>query len=393
MNKKNEICIGMAGAGRATELHMNALRRYTGVPVCYKHIIGRRFEQVNRAKEKYGFLNASLEFNDLLNDAEIDVIDICTPPYAHEDMIIRAMQAGKHVICEKPLCGYFGQDGDEEPIGFKVSKVKMYNEILKSLDKMKEVIENSNSKFMYAENFVYAPAINKAADIISKKKCKILYAKGEESLKGSSSPVAGEWNKTGGGTFIRTGAHPLSAILWLKRIESVTRGEDIRVKNVFADMGHITPILTPYEHRHIAACPNDVEDCGTVLITFSDGTKAIVMATDTLLGGSRNYVELYCNDAVINCKLTMSDLMSTYFLDEDRLDDVYISEMLPSKIGWNNPFLEDEIIRGYTDEMRDFMDAIYYDREPKSGFDLAYDTIKIIYAAYMSAEIGKAVEP
>jgi predicted dehydrogenase len=87
----------------------------------------------------------------------------------------------------------------------------------------------------------------------------------------------------------------------------------------------------------------------------------------------------------------MSDLMDTYFLDEDGLDDVYISEMLPAKTGWNHPFLEDEIIRGYTDEMRDFIESIYYGREPKSGFDLAYDTIKIIYAAYKSAEIGKPV--
>ena len=117
------------------------------------------------------------------------------------------------------------------------------------------------------------------------------------------------------------------------------------------------------------------------------------IGSDELLGGSRNYVELYCNDAVVKCTLTMSDLMSTYFLDEDRLDDVYISEMLPSKMGWNNPFLEDEIIRGYTDEMRDFMDAIYYDREPKSGFDIAYDTTRITYAAYKSSELGVAVRP
>lgn len=393
MNSKKEICIGMAGAGRATELHMNALQRYSGVPVCYKHIIGRRFEQVEAAKERYGFINASLDFDDLLNDPEIDVIDICTPPYAHAEMIIKALKAGKHVICEKPLSGYFGQEGDEQPIGLKVSKVKMYDELVKSIDELKKVIDESDRKFMYAENFIYAPAINKAAEIISKKKSKILYAKGEESLKGSSSPVAGEWSKTGGGTFIRTGAHPLSAILWLKKLEGVVRGEEITVKSVFADMGRITPTLTPYEHRHIAADPVDVEDCGTVIITFSDETKAVVIATDTLLGGSRNYVELYCNDAVIDCKLTMSDMMSTYFLDEDRLDDVYISEMLPSKTGWNHPFLEDEIIRGYTDEMRDFIEAIYYDREPKSGFAVAYETIKVIYAAYKSAEIGRAVTP
>lgn len=393
MNIKGEICIGMAGAGRATELHMNALQRYTEVPVCYKHIIARRFEQVNAYKEKYGFCNASLSFEDLLNDSEIDVIDICTPPYTHVDMITRALQAGKHVICEKPLCGYFGEKDDLEPIGKRVSKVKMYESVIKSLDKLKEVISKSNKLFMYAENFVYAPAIMKAAEIIRKKESKILYAKGEESLKGSSSPVAGEWSKTGGGTFIRVGAHPLTAILWLKQVEAKTRGEDIYVKTVFADMGQITPNLSEYEHRHIAARPNDVEDCATVIITFSDNSRAVIIATDTLLGGSKNYVELYCNDAVINCKMTMSDMMETYFLDEDRMDDIYISEMLPSKVGWNKPFLEDEIIRGYTDEMRDFIESIYYSRMPKSTFDLAYDTTKIIYAAYKSAELGLAVIP
>lgn len=384
--------MGMVGAGRATELHMNALTRYSGVPVCFKHITARRLEQVNKMKTRYGFVDASLDFENLLNDDEIDVIDICTPPYAHKEMIIRSLKAGKHVICEKPLSGYFGQPGDALPIGDHVSKVTMYDKLMDDIDELRNIVESSKCKFMYAENFVYAPAVTKAAEIIRKKKCRILYAKGEESLKGSSSPVAGEWSKTGGGTFIRTGAHPLSAVLWLKKVESEARGEDIKIKTVFGDMGRVTTGLNSYEHRHIAAQPHDVEDNGTVIITFSDNSKAVIIATDVLLGGSRNYLELYCNDAVINCNLTMSNLMSTYFLDEDRLDDVYLSEMLPAKTGWNNPFLEDEIIRGYTDEMRDFMDAVYYDKEPKAGFDLAYDSIKVIYAAYKSAEMGVAVK-
>lgn len=392
MNSKGEVCIGVAGAGRATELHMNALKRFSGVPVCYKRIIARRFEQVNEMKLRYGFQEASLDFEDLLKDEEIDIIDICTPPYLHEEMVEKAMKAGKHVICEKPLSGYFGKSADQAPIGLNVSKAEMYDSLMQSLDRLRKTVDASGKKFMYAENFVYAPAIVKAGEIIQKKKSRILFAKGEESLKGSSSPVAGEWSKTGGGTFIRTGAHPLSAILWLKRIEAEARGEEVHVTSVFADMETITTGLSEYEHRHIAARPVDVEDCGTVILRFSDKSRAVIIATDTLLGGSKNYVELYCNDAVINCKLTMSNLMDTYFLDEERLENVYISEMLPSKLGWNNPFLEDEIIRGYTDEMRDFIEAVYYDREPKSGFDLAYDTAKIIYAAYKSAEKGTAVE-
>ena len=216
--------------------------------------------------------------------------------------------------------------------------------------------------------------------------------KGEESLKGSSSHVAGEWNKTGGGTFIRTGSHPLSAILWLKQKEAQAQNINIHVKSVIADMARITPALNEYEHRHIAARPHDVEDIGTVIVTFSDNSRAVVIATDTLLGGSKNYVELYCNDAAINCKLTLANLMNTYFLDEDGLDDVYISEMLPHKTGWNNPFISDEIIRGYTAEIQNFMQAVVGEQKPESDFKLAYDTIKVIYAAYLSAEIGKKVE-
>ncbi|RKD23702.1 oxidoreductase [Caminicella sporogenes] len=382
----------MVGAGRATELHMNALQRVSGIPLHFKTIVARRPEQLLTVKERYGFEIASYNFNDLLIDPEIDVIDICTPPYVHEDMIIKAIQAGKHVICEKPLTGYFGNENDEKPVGLKVSKTIMYEEVLKSIENLKKIIDASDRKFMYAENFVYAPAVVKAAEIIYAKKSRILYMKGEESLKGSSSPVASEWSKTGGGTFIRTGSHPLSAILWLKQQEAQARGVDIFVESVLADMGRVTPLLSEYEHRYIMAYPNDVEDNGTVILTFSDGSKAVIIATDVCLGGSKNYLELYCNDANIKCNLTMNDMMSTYFLDEHGLDNVYLSEMLPAKIGWNKPFIADEVIRGYTDEMQDFMESIYYDREPKSGFKLAYDTIKIIYAAYKSAEIGQRVK-
>ena len=389
---KENVCIGMVGAGRATELHIMGLKRFAGVPIRLKTVVARRKEQLEYAQKTYGFEQISYDVNDLLNDPDIDIIDICTPPYAHKEMIEKAMMAGKHVICEKPLTGYFGEPGDETPIGDKVSKKVMYLKMLEDIRQLRNVIKQSGKKFMYAENFVYAPAIRKAAEIVRAKKSRILFMKGEESLKGSSSPVAGEWSKTGGGTFIRTGAHPLSAILWLKQQEANARGIEIKVKSVLGVMDKITPQLNEYEHRHIAARPHDVEDFGTVILDFTDGTKAVIIATDTLLGGSKNYVELYCNDAAINCTLTMSNLMSTYFLDEDNLQDVYISEMLPSKIGWNNPFLEDEIIRGYTDEMRDFIESVYYDREPQAGFSLAYDTIKIIYAAYMSAELGNKVE-
>lgn len=389
MTKK--ITIGMIGAGRGTELHMGGYDKVRGVDVRYKWIFARREEQLAAAKARYGFEFATTRYLDILEDPEVDVIDICTPPYIHAEEIILALNSGKHVICEKPLTGYFGAPKEEKPIG-NVSKGKMYQACLKDIARIEEAVQLSKKHFMYAENFVYAPAILKAAEIISAKKSRILYMKGEESLKGSSSPVAGEWDKTGGGTFIRTGTHPLSAILWLKQQEAKARGVEVGIKSVLADMARVTPTLSEYEHRHIAAKPYDVEDTSTSVIEFTDGSRAVVIACDTLLGGSKNYVELYCNDATINCTLTLNNLMSSYLLDEDGLENVSLSEMLPSKLGWNYPFISDEVIRGYTNEMQDFMEAIAFEREPRSGFELARDTVKVVYASYLSAEQGKKIE-
>lgn len=387
---KDFVTVGVVGAGRALELHAFGYKR-SNIPCRLKTVMARRSEQIQKAVKMYGFEKGTTDFADLLNDPEIDVVDICTPPYVHKEQIILALRAGKHVICEKPLTGYFGQPGDPEPIGNKVSKKYMYEYLLKELDEIRAVIAETGKKFMYAENFIYAPAVLKAGEIIRAKKSRILYMKGEESLKGSSSAVAGDWNRTGGGIFMRNGVHPLGAILYLKKQESIALGREIIVKSVVGDMGYATKGLSEYEHRHIAADPHDVEDAGTAVLTFTDGSKATIISTDNLLGGSKNYVEVYANDTAINCRLTMNDAMETYMVDDEGMDNVYLSEMLPIVTGWNKPFVADEMLRGYCNEIVDFMGSVLYDKEPESGFDLAARVMKVTYAAYYSNEEGRRI--
>ena len=387
----DKVTVGVIGAGRALELHDFGYKR-SSIPVRLKTVMARRSEQINKAVERYGFEKGTTDLDDLINDPEIDVIDICTPPYVHKEEIIKAMRAGKHVICEKPLVGYFGRPGDPEPIGDKVSKKFMYECLCEDLDELKRVVTETGKRFMYAENFVYAPAVLKAGEIIRAKKSRILYMKGEESLKGSSSAVAGEWNKTGGGIFMRNGVHPLGAILYLKEQEAIAHGQKVDIKSVVGDMGYCTKHLTEYEHRHIAARPHDVEDAGTAIVTFTDGSKATIISTDNLLGGSKNHVEIYANDTAINCRLTMNDAMETYMVDNDGMDNVYLSEMLPIVTGWNKPFVADEMLRGYINEIADFMGAVMEDREAEAGFDLAASVMKVVYAAYYSDEEGRRID-
>lgn len=392
MIEQKTVTLAMVGAGRAAELHLAAYARVTDVAVRYHTLCVWNDEERRRAQGHTPFETITLDFEALLREEQIDVIDICTPPFLHAEMIERALAAGKHVICEKPLTGYFGEAGDPPLPGRTVSRETMYHRLLVQLDTLQQAVERSDRQFLYAENFVYAPAIQRAADILRAKKSRILFAKGEESLSGSSSPVAGEWSKTGGGTLIRTGCHPLSAILWLKQVEAQARGVAIRPRSVLAEVGTVTPTLSDYEHRHIRAHPVDVEDLSTVVVTFTDQSQAVILATDTLLGGSRNEVALYCNDAAITCTLTLNDLMQIYLLDEDNLADVPLSEMLPQKLGWNRPFVADDVVRGYVNEAQDFIESIAEGRASQSGFSLARDTIRIIYAAYLSAETGRRVD-
>ena len=66
--------------------------------------------------------------------------------------------------------------------------------------------------------------------------------------------------------------------------------------------------------------------------------------------------------------------------------------MLPTSVGWQHVFVADEILRGYTGELQDFVESVLQNRQPLSGIDLASETIRIIYAAYWSAEEGRAIE-
>ncbi|WP_230875951.1 Gfo/Idh/MocA family protein [Paenibacillus validus] len=385
------VTIAVIGAGFAAHFHGRAYAKVHGVKVRLKTIVDVDVEKAREVAAIYGFEQVTAEVSDVFHDAEIDIVDIVTPPHLHVELALEALKAGKHVICEKPLTGYFGEAGDEKPIGSKVSKAKMYETVLKEMEEARTIIKANDKMFMYAENYIYSPNILKAAEIIRSKKSKLLFMKGEESIKGSTSPVAGSWEKTGGGALIRLGCHPISGVLWLKQVEAQARNEEISVASVVADTGNIASTLTEHEKRHLTGKPIDVEDFATVTITFSDGTKAVIMSSDHVLGGVKNYIEVYANDAVLMCNITPTDNMKTYFLDQDGLEDVYISEMMPQKTGWNHVFIAEDILRGYRYELQDFVECAAFGRKPLSDIDLAYETTKVIYAAYLSASEGRKV--
>lgn len=386
----SRIRVGLVGCGFVSELHMYAFRRVYGVDVEVAAVAARG-DRVAGFAGHHGIAKVYRSFTDLIADRELDVIDICTPPNLHAEMIIASMQAGKHVICEKPFAGYFGREGDAQPIGRHVPKALMYERVLEEMDATRAAIERTDKLFMYAEDWIYAPAVTKTAEILKATKDKILFMKGEESHSGSHAAHAAQWAMTGGGSLIRMGCHPLSAILYLKQVEAKARGETIRVASVTGDVGNVTAGLKPEERAYIKANPVDVEDWGTLIATFSDGTKATVFSGDMIMGGVRNLIETYTSGGSLFANITPNNHLMSYQTSEEKLAGVYITEKVDRKTGWQYVCLEEEWTRGYLQEIQNFMECVATGRQPLSDLALAYETIKVNYAAYWAAEEGRRV--
>jgi len=385
------IRVGLVGSGFVAELHMHSYRRVYGVNAVVEAVVSRGEHVVDFAR-RHHIPKVYRDFRDLLQDKDIDVVDICTPAVVHAPMIVEAMESGKHVICEKPFTGYFGQPGDCLPIGRNMSKALMYERVMEEMEQTRRRMKASSSMFMYAENWVYAPAVAKSAEILRKTKDKILFMKAEESHSGSHADHAARWDLTGGGALIRQGCHPLSAVLYLKQVEAKARGEIIDIADVTADVGNIGDGLSADDHKYILSHPVDVEDWAMMNLTFTDGTKSTVFAGDMILGGVRNLIETYTTGGILNANMCPNTGMVTYLTDESKLQDVYITEKVDRKTGWQYVCLEEEWTRGYIQEMQDFMECVAFGRDPLADLDLAYETIKATYAAYWAAEDGQRIK-
>lgn len=92
-----KVCIGMVGANYGAFLHCNGYPKVYGVEPRLKTIVDIDEARAKSAAEKYGFEQYTTDFDEMLKDPEIDVVDICTPPFLHGDMI------KKHLMPENML--------------------------------------------------------------------------------------------------------------------------------------------------------------------------------------------------------------------------------------------------------------------------------------------------
>jgi predicted dehydrogenase len=382
------VRIGLVGAGFVARLHAEAYRHMHGVNVELGSVVAARPERAAAFAAEFGVRRVATDVRATLDDPEVDLVDLCAPSHLHASLAIDAARAGKHVIVEKPLTGYFGSP--------KTSRDEMLRTALASADAVIDACAMSRVRLCYAENWVYAPPIQKARRLLAASGGPILRMIGEESHSGTHAPINKRWETGGGGSLFGKGCHPLGAALFLKADEGRRlRGAPVRAVSVTAEVAQLAETMTfrATTPRYLNTVDgSNVEDWGSMLITFDDGTVAQISASDAVLGGIRNQLAIYGAKAVVFCNINPNDSVQAYAADPAVFADEYITEKIETKAGWTFPQPDEDWMTGYPQEIQDFVESVAFGREPLSGGALARDVTAVIYAAYLSAAEGRRVD-
>ena len=271
----------------------------------------------------------------------------------------------------------------------------MYKKAVKNADEIMDTVQRNNVKLCYAEDFVYAPPVTKAKRLLEAAGGTILELRSEESHSGSHAAYSREWRLSGGGSLMRLGSHPLGLVIHLKNFEGKMKyGKPIKVKSLTAEVGNLTRVsaFQKEEKKWMVDRWKDVEDWAAVFLTFEDGTKGVVFSNDITLGGIVNTLAIYSSNAVIKVDMAANDAIKAYAPAHEIFGDEYISEKIETKAGWTFPSPDEDWMRGYPQEMQDFVEAVYYGRDPVSDGELGRQVVEVTYAAYLSAEEGRRID-
>ena len=388
-NSKATVGVALVGAGFAARFHTESYRRVHGVGVRLVGVCSRRGEMAEKFAREHGLEKSYKNLADLLNDPQVDLVDACVPTGSHEEIVVKALQAGKSVAIEKPFTGSFTPGA--EPAGWE----RCLTDALASADRMIEAERKSAGRILYAENWVYAPGVQKAMRLLRAAETPILRVVAEESHSGTHSPYGMEWKTSGGGSLLNKGCHPLGGAIYLKYAEGQRRlGRNIRPRWVMAAVGNLTrsEAFNSTEAGAIRTGWVDCEDWATMVVGFDDGSVAQISAADTVIGGIQNLMSVYAKRATVHVNINPNSAVLSYAPDTEAFSREYLREKAETTAGWQFTNPDEDWMNGFPNEIQDFCESVATGREPLSGSALGRDVVAVCYSAYLSAATGKRVE-
>lgn len=377
-----ELNIGMIGYSFMGKAHSNGFRQVPAffpeldVKPVLKVICGRDRDAVQDAAQTYGWEEWETDWEKVIARDDIDIVDICTPGNLHLPMALAALQAGKHVICEKPLAN-----------------------TLEEARELLSVAANASKKTMVAFNYRRVPAVALARQLIAEGRIgKIYHWRAvylQDWIIDPDFPLVWrlEKDKAGSGPHGDLNAHIIDLALHLVGdIDLVVGADTTFIKE--------RPTLDAVD-AGLGAKGGDtmgrvtVDDATLFLARFANGALGSFEAT-RFAAGRRNHNRFEINGSKGSIAFNLEKMNELQFYsreDEDHIQGFreiivgegsqpFMSAWWPPGhiIGWEHTF---------THEFRDFFEAIAKDEAFSPDFAEGTKVQAVLEAVVDSAKSGR----
>ena len=346
---KKILNIGIIGTGWPGQMHAQAVAAVDGAKLYAAADVDEErrnaFTKEYRPEKSYG------EYHDLLNDPKIDAAIICLPNFLHFPASLAAIEAGKHVLCEKPPT----LNGAEMKV-------------------LREEASKRQLVYYFSRQFRFTAEMRAAKALVEEGRLGKIYHAKATFVRSRGIPVGiGHWftekKRSGGGALIDIGVHALDAVWYLM---GTPRPVSISAQ-VFRNFEHIVnvPVF-------------DVEDAAYAFIRFEDGA---VVQLETSWAGNltddippRKYFGRESNNSVLY-GTKASIRLKPFTLFEDQSGEL-VTVPLQAK--------QDEA-NGFELQLRNFTASIRGDSIPVNNADQAVALMTMIDGIYASSQLGREV--
>jgi myo-inositol 2-dehydrogenase / D-chiro-inositol 1-dehydrogenase len=297
--------------------------------------------------KKYGIPRVFHDYQEMLKEKDIEMVTITAPNRLHAPMTIEIARAGKHVVCEKPLCM-----------------------TLEEAEQMIDTCRRQGVLLLYAEELVFTPKYLKAKEMADQGAFgKPYLIKQSEKHFGPHAPWFWDVEQSGGGVFMDMGCHGIAFCYWFL--------DRSPVKNVFCQMGTC-----------VHAGKTRGEDNSICILEFASGAVGLVENSWARRGGMDDCIEVYGDGGVTYADLHMGNALPTY----SETGYGYAVEKAPTTKGWTYPVFEELWNYGFPQEMRHFARCVRGKEEPRVTGEDGRVVQEVLYAGYESARRGEKVQ-
>ena len=337
--------VGLIGTGFIGEIHAAALKR-----VADAEVVAVASPTPGKAKafaREHGIAKAFEDYRDLVALREVDVVTLGIPNCLHAQAAIDAANAGKHVICEKPLC-----------------------RTLEEADRMIEACRTAGVLLLYAEELCFAPKYVRARQLVEEGALgRVFLIKQSEEHFGPHKPWFWDVEKSGGGVLLDMGCHSIEYARWVF-------GKP-KVRSVTANMG-----------TYVHGDKTKGEDHSFCIVEYEGGRTALAENSWAKQGGVDDRCEIYGSGGFTRADLLRGSSLLTY----SEPGYGYAVEKAATTQGYTFTMFDEIWNYGFPQEMAHFVRCIQGKETPVETGEDGREVLKIIHAAYESAGTGRRIE-